>query len=129
MKLCLDTNAYSRFMAGNAALHQLLESADSIYIPVTVLGELYAGFEIGSRRAENRKALDAFLSKDGIELIAADKETADRYALLVKELRLKGKPIPTNDLWIAAIALKLGTRLISYDSHFSVITGLRVLAP
>jgi len=129
MKLCLDTNAYSRFMTGNAVLQQLLESADSIYIPVTVMGELYAGFEIGSRRDYNRKSFDAFLSQDGIELIAAGKETADRYGLLVKELRQKGKPIPTNDLWIAATALELGARLISYDLHFSVITGLRVLAP
>ena len=119
----------SRFMAGNAALQQLLESTESIYIPVTVLGELYAGFEISSRRVENRKALDAFLSKEGIEIIAAGKEIADRYGLLVKDLRLKGKPISTNDLWIAATALELGARLISYDSHFSVITGLRVLAP
>lgn len=129
MIICLDTNAYSRFMMGSAALQQLLESADSIYIPVTVMGELYAGFEIGSRRDDNRKVLDAFLSLEGIELIGAGKKTADCYGLLVKELRQKGKPIPTNDLWIAATALELDARLISYDSHFSVITGLRVLAP
>jgi len=129
MKLCLDTNAYSRFMAGSDELRQLLESAESIYVPVTVVGELYAGFEIGSRRIQNRKDLGSFLTLSGVEVVSPGIETADRYGLLVKELRRKGKPIPTNDLWIAATALETGSRLVSYDSHFELILSLRVIAP
>ena len=129
MKLCLDTSAYIRFMEGNLLLKELLESAESIFIPTTVLGELYAGFEMGTRRDENRKTLDAFIRTSGVEVVPVSHAAADRYGLLVKELRQKGKPIPTNDLWIAATALELGARLVSYDSHFALITGLGVLAP
>jgi tRNA(fMet)-specific endonuclease VapC len=129
MNLCLDTNAYSSFMAGNDALRELLESAESIIIPVTVLGELYAGFELGTRCIENRTSLDAFNGTSGVKIVSPGREVADRYGLLVKELRLLGKPIPTNDIWIAATALEFGARLVSYDSHFNVVSGLIVLAP
>ncbi|MDA3923154.1 MAG: type II toxin-antitoxin system VapC family toxin [Kiritimatiellae bacterium] len=127
MTLCIDTNAYSRLMTGDVAVKELLEKADSIIIPTIVLGELYAGFETGTRREENRRALKLFMMKTGATVVAVTEETADRYGLLVKELRKKGKPIPTNDLWIASIALESGAQLLSYDSHFNVISGLRVI--
>lgn len=129
MKLCIDTNAYSLLMAGNQALKELLEKADSIIIPAIVLGELYAGFEIGSRCEENRRRLKHFISATKAKIIPVSEETADHYGSLIKELRKKGKPIPTNDLWIAAITLESGARLVTYDAHFSAISGLIITSP
>ncbi|MFO7936071.1 MAG: type II toxin-antitoxin system VapC family toxin [Kiritimatiellia bacterium] len=129
MNLCVDANAYSRFMRGDSQLKELLESADMIFIPATVLGELYAAFELGTKRVHNRNALDAFLRMAGVELVVAGKEIAYRYGLLIKELRDKGKSIPANDIWIAATALETGAQLVTYDVHFHFISGLRVLAP
>jgi tRNA(fMet)-specific endonuclease VapC len=129
MRICLDTNAYSRLMRGHAPLEQLLESADAIVIPATVLGELYAGFELGSRREINRKQLADFLALPGIELIAIMPEVADRYGHLVAQLSKQGTPIPTNDIWIAACVLETGTRLVTYDPHFQHVKGLITISP
>ena len=129
MRVCLDTNAYSRLMGGHAPLTQLLESAEEVLVPATVLGELHAGFEMGSRRAVNRRQLEEFLALPGVETLAVTDEMSERYGILVGQLMRQGTPIPTNDIWIAAAVLETGTRLITYDSHFENISGLIVLAP
>lgn len=129
MRVCLDTNAYSRLMGGHAPLTQLLESADEVLVPSTVLGELHAGFELGTRREANRRQLDEFLTLPGVETIAVTTEVAERYGHLVGQLTRQGTPIPTNDVWIAAAVLETGARLVTYDSHFESIPGLIVLRP
>lgn len=129
MKICLDTNAYSRFMLGHPPLQDLLEAADDIFLPATVLGELYAGFELGSRREANRKLLAAFLNQPDVERIAIDEGVAERYGMLIFHLSRAGTPLPTNDVWIAAAAMECGARLISYDAHFAAIPGLLTIAP
>ncbi|MEI6972922.1 MAG: type II toxin-antitoxin system VapC family toxin [bacterium] len=129
MRVCLDTNAYSRLMGGDAPLIQLLESADEVLVPVAVLGELHAGFELGSRRAANRQQLAEFLAQPGVVPTPVTADIAERYGMLVCQLTRKGTPIPTNDIWIAATVLETGTRLVTYDSHFEHIPGLIVLCP
>ena len=129
MKVCLDTNAYSRLMLGHEPLKILLESVDEIIMSATVLGELYAGFELGSRREANRKQLAIFMNQPGVERLAIDNGVAERYGVLIKHLTKAGTPIPTNDIWIAAAAMESGARLVSYDEHFAKIPGLLVLAP
>jgi tRNA(fMet)-specific endonuclease VapC len=129
MKVCLDTNAYSRLMLGHAPLQDLLESADEIFVPATVLGELHAGFERGTRRQANREQLAAFMRQPGIEPFFIDDGVAERYGLLVSQLLRAGTPIPTNDIWIAAAALESGARLVTYDSQFASVPSLLVLAP
>ncbi len=129
MKVCIDTNAYSRLMLGHAPLKDLLESVDEVFVPVTVLGELHAGFERGTRRRANREQLATFMSQPGIDRLFIDDGVAERYGLLVSQLAKAGKPIPTNDIWIAAAALESGARLVTYDTHFEFVPGLLVLAP
>ncbi len=129
MKVCLDTNAYSRLMLGHVPLKDLLESVDEILVPVTVLGELYAGFELGSRRQANCEQLAMFLSQPGVDRAVVDDGVAERYGSLVSQLSRAGTPIPTNDIWIAAAAMECGARLVSYDAHFASVPGLLVLAP
>ena len=127
--LCLDTSAYSRLMRGMEALRTRLEEADSVLLPVTVLGELYAGFERGARREQNLAELSRFRRKPGVALIDLTDNIAERYGRVVQILRDQGTPIPTNDIWIAAAALEAGGRLVSYDSHFAHIPGLLLESP
>jgi tRNA(fMet)-specific endonuclease VapC len=129
MRICLDTNAYSRLMRGHAPLEKLLETAESLLVPAPVLGELFAGFELGSRREANRRQLEQFLALPGVEPIAVTPDVADRYGLLVGQLSRQRTPIPTNDIWIAACSLETGARLVTYDAHFRHVKGLITLSP
>lgn len=130
MRVCLDTSAYSRLChGGSESLRSLLEEAEWVLMPSIVLGELAAGFEMGSRRELNYEGIDAFLDVAGTYLIPVDRDIAERYGALVKGLKEAGTPIPTNDIWIAATALEQGARLVTYDTHFEAIPGLLVLSP
>ena len=129
MRVCLDTNAYSRLMRNQAGLQRCLEEAEIIHVPTTVLGELYAGFCLGSRYEDNCRELEAFLELPGVQIATPSQDVAERYGYLVRDLRQQGTPIPTNDLWIAAAALETGARLVSYDAHFQHVPGLIVIAP
>lgn len=129
MKRCLDTCTYSRMRLGDKRLQVYLEEADLLVIPAVVLGELHAGFERGSRKADNEARLEAFLEAPGVRIQDMNWDIARRYGLLVEQLRRAGTPIPTNDIWIAATALELGARLVSYDEHFQQVPGLIVEQP
>lgn len=129
MKLCLDTCAYSRLGLQPEALLRCLDEAEAIFLSATVLGELFAGFGLGKHEKENREALQRFLDLPGVNCIAIDTAIADRYGIIIKQLRKQGTPIPTNDIWIAAAALETGARLVTYDSHFDCIPGLITIAP
>ena len=85
--------------------------------PATVLGELHAGFEMGTRRERNVATLKALLEQPGVGIAVTTHAVGERYGRLVRELRDRGTPIPTNDIWIAAAALETGARLIAYDEH------------
>jgi tRNA(fMet)-specific endonuclease VapC len=129
MKVCLDTNAYTKLILGHAPLQKLVEFADDVIIPATVLGELRAGFEMGSRTAENVQRLREFLALPGVTVAETTEDIAERYGMLVAQLRRSGTPLPTNDIWIASTAMESGARLVTYDQHFDSVAGLLVLAP
>lgn len=129
MKICLDTCAYSRLGLQPAALIACIDEAEAVYISSIVMGELFAGFSLGKHEKENRDSLFRFLDLPEIEVVNVDPTIADRYGLLVKTLRKQRTPIPSNDIWIAATAFETGSRLVTYDSHFSRIPGLLLVAP
>ena len=129
MKLCLDTNAYSRLMQKHSGVSQMIEQAEYVYVSSIVLGELYAGFRMGSRYEQNCYELEEFLSLPGIEIIDIDKSIAHRYGILIKQLKKAGTPIPVNDIWIAATALDTGSLVVSYDSHFDMVQGIVLVSP
>lgn len=124
MRICIDTNIYSALKKGNPEISKLLENADEVHIPSIVLGELYAGFRMGSRLNENIKDLKQLLEQPGIHIIDIDESIAERYGTLIKILKDSGTPIPTNDIWIAATALENGARMATFDTHFQLIPGL-----
>ena len=91
----------------------------------TVLGELLNGFAAGQRQGANRGELTQFLSVPRVKMVASTAATADLYALVYAALRRKDKPIPTNDLWIEASSMEHGAALLTLDTHFQHIDGLR----
>jgi tRNA(fMet)-specific endonuclease VapC len=93
-------------------------------VNIVVLGELLAGFRCGTREAENRQELEQFLNSPRVEILSIDEETADFYATVFRALKDKGRPIPSNDLWIAASTLRHGLALATLDEHFRNIDGL-----
>ncbi|MGH8529596.1 MAG: type II toxin-antitoxin system VapC family toxin [Nevskiales bacterium] len=122
--ILLDTNAYTAFLLGRDVAREIVRRADVLALSAVVLGELLAGFAAGSRQAQNRATLTKFLASPRVRVLAISDTTADYYARTYAALRRKGRPIPTNDLWIAASALECGMRLYSYDAHFAEIDGL-----
>jgi tRNA(fMet)-specific endonuclease VapC len=125
--VAIDTNAYTAFKRGDAAIVAILQHAPEIIVSVTVLGELLAGFAAGSRASENRQELGQFLSSPRVRVAASGSATADFYALIYAALRRQGQPIPSNDLWIAASCLEHGAALLTLDGHFEHVGGLRVV--
>lgn len=126
MTICIDTNAYSALKRGNNNVLQILENSSKIIVPTIVIGELFAGFNIGSKYKENSTELQIFLKKYGVELKTPDFRIAECYGRIISELRHKGTPIPTNDIWIAATSIETGSRLLSNDNHFNQIKDLLV---
>ena len=122
----LDTNAYSAFLLGNQTLSNEISGSEGIHLSLIVLGELLAGYRRGSRKEENLRDLETFLAKPNTRLTVPTRNTADYYALIKNQLRAKGKPIPTNDIWIAAQCLEHGAVLLSRDTHFEHVEGLRL---
>ena len=123
--LALDTNAYAAFKRGDEDIVDVIRHCPHLLISTTVLGELLAGFAAGSRQARNRAELAQFMESPRVQVVACAETTADNYALVYAALRRKGRPVPTNDLWIAASALEHGAALVTLDDHFSEIDGLR----
>jgi len=127
MRICIDTNIYSAFKKGDPEINELMEYADVIYIPSIVLGELYAGFQMGSKLKDNIKGLREFTKQPGIHIIDIDESMAERYGALIKILKDNDTPIPTNDIWIAAAALENGARMATFDTHYKSIPGLMMV--
>jgi len=123
-RIAIDTNIYVAFKNNDADVVDAFRACDVIGVDIAVIAELYAGFSLGSKEAKNRRELEAFLNAPRVEVSAHDVDTAEFYALIVKKLKAKGKPIPSNDIWIAANALKHGMALYSFDKHFDEIDGL-----
>lgn len=123
-RFLLDTNAYAGFKRGEPAAVEVVRMADRIGMCSIVMGELLAGFACGSREEANRRELAKFLESPRVEVLAVGAGTAEYYARVFRSLRRKGKPIPTNDLWIAAVALEHGYAVFTSDEHFQAIDGL-----
>lgn len=120
-RICLDTSAYSHFKAGHAQTIEIVSQCKSVCIPAIVLGELRAGFRLGKKAEKNEAELRAFLSSPVVDCLDVDGEASILYADIFLELRRKGTPIPTNDIWIAAIAAREGATVLSFDKHFEFV--------
>lgn len=118
MRVALDTNAYRAAAEGDAKTVEILRLAEEVRLPFIVLGELRAGFAAGTRGRKNEMKLTEFLNSPRVSISYADEQTTHHYAALFADLRRQGTPIPTNDLWIAALVVQHDLLLLSSDAHF-----------
>lgn len=124
MRILLDSNAYSLLMRGNEQVAELVRRAEEVLFSAIVVGELMYGFRHGTHFERNVTDLRTFLDSPYASFVAVGRITADRYSRIAAALRAKGRPIPTNDVWIAAHAMETGADLISADRHFDLIDGI-----
>jgi tRNA(fMet)-specific endonuclease VapC len=124
VRLALDTNTYTDLCRGVPRVVERCESAEAIYLPVIVVAELRAGFAVGRHGSENERVLQQFLIEPGVEVLVPDEETTFHYAAVFRQLRTQGTPIPTNDMWIAALVLQHGLVLLHRDRHFDHLPHL-----
>ena len=118
-RIFLDTSDYSAFKRGQPQVAHRVREAELIHVNPIVLGELRAGFLGGTRLAENLAELARFLALPQVEILSVDEVTAGHYAAIHSALRELSKPIPTNDVWIAASAQQSDSVLITTDPHFA----------
>lgn len=124
MRLLLDSNAYSLFARRHPQVTEFLREADEILLSAIVVGELLSGFRQGTRFDLNLAEFRAVLDDPDVSILPVGSVTADRYARISASLRAKGRPIPTNDMWIAAHAMETGADLVSADRHFEHVDGI-----
>lgn len=118
MRLALDTNAYGAAVRGEPRAVALLRAADRLVVPFVVLAELRAGFAAGTAGRRNEAVLTRFLDAPRVVVQYADEQTTHHHATVWAQLRRAGTPIPTNDLWIAALVLQHDLVLLTSDRHF-----------
>ena len=118
-KIVLDTSAYSHLRAGHVEVIERAAAARAIVVPVTVLGELDAGFELGRRAVENRRVLAEFLEEPFVNVLDVTVATVRHYARIFAALRRAGTPIPINDVWIAAATVECNGHLLTFDRDYS----------
>ena len=124
MRVLLDTNAYSQFARGRADVAEVVWEADEVLVSAIVVGELLYGFRGGSDFDRNVQKLRSFLNRSYVSVVDVGPVTADRYGRIAAALRAKGRPIPQNDIWIAAHAMETGADLVSADRHFAHVDGI-----
>lgn len=126
MAVALDTNAFSAFVDGNQKLVEAISGESELALPIVVLGEFLYGIQ-GSRW---RSSYESWIRTNlgFFDLLPVVRETAERYAEIRRELKTAGTPIPTNDLWIAAVARTHGVPLATRDTHFRAVKGLKIIA-
>src|SRR5215475_507040 len=124
MRLALDTNRYTDLCRAEVSVVEAVELADEVWLPFIVIGELRAGFAVGSQGSNNEAILRRFLLKPGVSVLYADEQTTHHYATVYRQLRKQGTPIPTNDMWIAALVLQHSITLYDRDAHFDALPQL-----
>ncbi|HEY5296552.1 MAG TPA: type II toxin-antitoxin system VapC family toxin [Verrucomicrobiae bacterium] len=124
MRIALDTNRYTDFCRGETEVVENIARAEEIFLPFVVLGELRAGFQIDSRMRQNERSLTRFLNSPRVKLLLPDEQTTHHYATIFAQLRKRGAPIPTNDIWIAALVTQHDLMLLARDKHFDQLPQL-----
>jgi tRNA(fMet)-specific endonuclease VapC len=122
-ELLLDTNIVVASFRDDPAARRAILEAERILVPVIVIGELLVGALEGGQPERERARIGSLLLAS--EVLGCDLKTAEHYAEVKDDLRRRGRPIPENDLWIAALARQHGLTVASRDHHFDGIEGVR----
>ncbi len=124
MRIARDTNRYKDFCTGLPEAVERLAVATEIHMPFVTLTELRAGLACGASGPRNEASLIRFLNRPRVRLLYPDENTTHHYARVFLQLRRQGTPIPTNDLWIAALVIQHDLLLYSRDIHFDRLPQL-----
>ena len=122
--ILIDTNIYTSALKGEHETITVLQRASEIGVCSITIGELLSGFKAGNKEKKNREELAEFLDTPRVHIYGVDEDTAEHYSEVLNNIRKKGKPIPTNDIWIAAVAFQHGLPLFTNGKHFQQIPGL-----
>ncbi len=126
-RLLIDTNIYSYALRGDDDVVEVLRKAEEIGFSVISIGELLSAFKGGGRERKNREELEKFLDSPRVVVYSVNEDTSEFYAEVLNNLREIGRPVPTNDIWIAAVAFQNGLKLFTKDMHFKAIAGLSLV--
>lgn len=120
--MILDTNAVSAILSGDAAIAEVLSSSARHHLPTIVIGE----YRYGLARSKKRRSLEPWLDRLEAEsiILPVDAQTARCYANVRNALRRKGRPLPENDVWIAALSVQHGLEVVSADRDFDAVEGV-----
>lgn len=119
-----DANAAIALLNDNKDIEKVIINAEEVFVPIIAAGELYFGAENSGRVIANLKRVDEFVTR--YPILQCDQQTAREYGRIAQKLRVKGRPIRHNDMWIAAIALQHNLTVLTQDAHFNYIDGLTV---
>lgn len=120
----LDTNIIIDLFRGDKAVYDFFQKHSNLAIPVIVIGELMYGAENSSHAKKHIQQVSDFISQ--VETIEINEETAVFYGKIKSQLKIDGKPIPENDIWIAAISAQHKVDLVTNDKHFKNVKSLKV---
>jgi predicted nucleic acid-binding protein len=120
--LILDTNAVSALFAGDPSIAEILTEEEQHHLPVIVIGEYRYGLVRSRHRGRLGRLLDLLIHESIV--LPVDVETTIHYANLREDLRRRGRPIPENDVWVAALSAQYGLPIVSRDSHFDEVAGV-----
>jgi tRNA(fMet)-specific endonuclease VapC len=126
-RLLIDTNIYSYALRGDDGVVEVLRKAEQIGFSVISIGELLSGFKGGGREQKNSEELENFLDSPRVVVYSVNEDTSEFYAEILNNLREIGRSVPTNDIWIAAVAFQNGLKLFTKDIHFKAIAGLSLV--
>jgi tRNA(fMet)-specific endonuclease VapC len=123
----LDTNVLVDAFKARLDIPTTIQRSEAVFVSEIVLGEFKAGLNNSASGRKQREALDAFLRLPNVVEITLTPATTDLYAKVFRSLREAGRPIPVNDIWLAAQALEHGAVLVSRDRHFGAVANLQTL--
>ncbi|MEK6644188.1 MAG: type II toxin-antitoxin system VapC family toxin [Planctomycetota bacterium] len=124
LRLAIDVNRYSDLCRGDEFTLETIRRASEVFFPFVAVAEIRAGFLGGTHAKQNEARFGEFMRSQRVRTLFADEATIQLYADLVVSLRKTGKPVPTNDLWIAALAIQHDLTLFTRDRHFDNIPRL-----
>lgn len=122
----LDTNIVTALFQGDESTLTIISNATFVYMSVVVIGELEAGFRGGNRYNQNLEILERFISRPSVIVLPVSRTTSKYFGLIKHDLKLKGTPIPLNDIWLAAQSKEHNAPLLTYDKHFAQVDDLNL---
>lgn len=123
--MILDTNALSAAAEGNPKILSILTAAHQLVLPVIVIGEYRHGIAESRRSAHYRQWLEEMIAD--CDVLDVTEPTTHHYGAIATELRRAGKPIPTNDIWIAALCRQHNLPILTADRHFDFVQGINCI--